>query len=130
MTRVRLPHLKIRLVVLVALATGILAVTARIEMRRKNYSRARIEIADLQKDLEYFQYENGRYPTTEEGLGTLFNTDEMDPGFVRGMKGFPLPLDPWGNRYFYQSDGENYLLGSFGPYENEPDPSLLIVHSN
>jgi len=47
------------------------------------------------------------------------------------MKGFPLPLDPWGNRYFYQSDGESYVLGSFGPHKgNEPDPTLLIVHSN
>jgi general secretion pathway protein G len=26
-----------------------------------------------------------------------------------------LPQDPWGTAYFYQSDGNSYVLKSFGP---------------
>jgi len=75
----QLPFRKICLIVLVALAIGMLGVSARTEMQRKRYSRAKIDISDLQTELDRFQYENGRYPTTEEGLGTLFNAAEMDP---------------------------------------------------
>jgi len=55
----------------------------------------------------------------------------MDSGIVRGgMIESPSPLDPWGRRYFYQSDGGGYVLGSFGPHRSDlPDPDLL-VHSN
>ena len=123
----RLPYLKICLIILVALVTGIVAIGGRAEIQREKYSRARIDISDLQTDLEHFQADNGRYPSTEERLGTLFDPAEMDSGFVRGMARPQSPLDPWGHHYFYQSDGENYVLGSFGPYKDEhPDPNLLM----
>jgi hypothetical protein len=110
---------------------GIVAIHyGREAQQAKYYSRAKLDISDLQADLERFQADNGRYPNTDEGLGTLFGPAEMDSGFVRGMDRPQSPLDPWGHHYFYQSDGENYVLGSFGPHKgNDPDPSLFVVHS-
>src|SRR5260370_27252775 len=126
----RLPFLKTCLIILVALITSILVIGYRTEVQREKYARARIDISDLKTDLEHFQIDYGRYPNTNEGLGTLFNIAETDPGFVRGTAWPHSPLDPWGNHYFYQSDGENYVLGSFGPHKDvEPDPDLFI-HSN
>ena len=119
---------KICLIILTVSVTIILAIGGRSEMQREKYSRAKIDIADLKTELEHFQADNGRYPTTDEGLGTLFGPYEMDSGFVRGMTKPSSPLDPWGHRYFYQSDGENYVLGSFGPRKSDqPDGELLIL---
>ncbi len=122
-------HPTIWLIGLAALVLGTVVVHYRVEAQRE--SRAKVEISDLQIGLEHFRSDNGRYPSTEEGLGTLFGPDEMDSGFVRGMaKPQSAPLDPWGHHYFYQSDGENYVLGSFGPYKrDDPDPTLLVDHS-
>ncbi len=127
----RTSYLKIWLIGLVALSMGIVAIHyGREAQQAKYYSRARLDISDLQTALERFQTDNGRYPNTDEGLGTLFSSAEMDSGFVRGMAQPQSPLDPWGHHYFYQSDGENYVLGSFGPHKgHDPDPSLLVVHS-
>jgi general secretion pathway protein G len=127
----RTHYLKISSIGLVALAAGIVAVHYEREAQRERYySRARFEISELQTSLERFQVDNGRFPNTDEGLGTLFGQAEMDSGFVRGLARPQSPLDPWGHHYFYESDGENYVLGSFGPRKgHDPDPSLLVVHS-
>jgi len=51
---------------------------------------------------------------------------DIDPGFARGVAKPHLPRDPWGFLYYYRSDGESYVLGSFGPYKSDtPDPNLL-----
>jgi general secretion pathway protein G len=126
----RLPYLKICLTILVALVIGTLAIGGRAEIQREKYSRAKIDISDLQTGLEHFHADNGRYPSTEEGLGTLFDPAEMDSGFVRGMARPQSPLDPWGHHYFYQSDGENFVLGSYGPHEGDHPDSSLIIRSN
>jgi Type II secretion system (T2SS), protein G len=64
--------------------------------------------------------ENGYYPTSDQGLHWPFSNDgsDTDPGIVRGIPA-PHPaepplLDPWGYPYFYQSDGNTYVLKSLG----------------
>ena len=121
---------KICLIILTVSVTIILAIGGRSEMQREKYSRAKIDIADLKTELEHFQADNGRYPATDEGLGTLFGPYEMDSEFVRGMTKPLSPLDPWGHRYFYQSDGENYVLGSFGPRRGDQPDGDLLIQSN
>ena len=66
---------------------------------------AGVQIADLDKSLELFKLDVGRYPTTEEGLDALVKR----PGSVNGWNGpyikGELPKDPWGNPYRYASPG-------------------------
>lgn len=67
---------------------------------------ASIQIADLEKGLELFKLDTGRFPTTEEGLDALVKR----PANVRGwngpyLKGTTVPEDPWGRPYRYANPG-------------------------
>ncbi|PUA98800.1 general secretion pathway protein G [Acidovorax sp. 107] len=68
---------------------------------------AGVQIADLDKSLELFKLDVGRYPTTEEGLDALVKK----PGSVNGWTGPYLkggvPTDPWGHPYRYANPGPN-----------------------
>ena len=66
-----------------------------------------VQIAVLDKSLELFKLDVGRYPTTAEGLQALVK----QPGSIAGwngpyLKGAP-PNDPWGNAYRYTSPVAN-----------------------
>lgn len=67
---------------------------------------AAVQIADLEKSLELFQLDVGRFPTTQEGLEALVQR----PGSVSGwngpyLRGSTVPVDPWGNAYRYANPG-------------------------
>ncbi|PTT22153.1 type II secretion system protein GspG [Acidovorax sp. HMWF029] len=68
---------------------------------------AAVQIADLDKSLELFKLDVGRYPTSEEGLEALVKR----PGNVNGWTGpylkGGLPTDPWGRAYKYANPGSN-----------------------
>lgn len=68
---------------------------------------ASIQIADLDKTLEVYKLDVGRYPTTQEGLEALVKR----PAGVNGWAGpyikGELPKDPWGNAYRYANPGPN-----------------------
>ena len=68
---------------------------------------AGVQIADLDKSLEIFKLDVGRYPTTEEGLQALVQR----PGAINGWSGPYLkggvPSDPWGHPYRYANPGPN-----------------------
>ena len=109
------------LLVLVILAT-LAAVVVPKFTRRSEQARvtaARVEISRLELQLEAFEVDTGRYPTTQEGLGALME----EPGDVKGWHGPYLSRgvsnDPWGKPYVYKAPGEHntagYDLYSFGP---------------
>lgn len=64
---------------------------------------AGVQIADLEKSLELFKLDVGRFPTTEEGLQAL----TTKPGTANGWNGpyikGSVPNDPWGKPYKYTS---------------------------
>lgn len=66
-----------------------------------------VQIADLDKSLELFKLDVGRYPSSEEGLEALVKR----PGTVNGWTGPYLkggvPTDPWGRAYRYANPGPN-----------------------
>ena len=75
--------------------------------------------AHLSAALDLFELDNGRYPTTAEGLEAL----RTAPAGVTRWKGpylkRPIPKDPWSRSYVYRSPGqrnkEDYDLFSYGP---------------
>lgn len=75
---------------------------------------AGVQIADLDKSLELFKLDVGRYPTTEEGLEAL----AKKPGSVNGWNGPYLkggvPTDPWNNPYRYANSGGAIEILSLG----------------
>ena len=68
---------------------------------------AALQISDLDKSLEIFKLDVGRFPTTEEGLNALV----AKPATVSGWNGpyikGSLPKDPWGKPYAYTSPAPN-----------------------
>lgn len=62
---------------------------------------AGVQIADLEKSLELFKLDVGRFPSTEEGLQAL----SVKPATANGWNGpyikGSVPSDPWGKPYKY-----------------------------
>ena len=75
---------------------------------------AAVQIADLDKSLELFKLDVGRFPTTEEGLEALVTK----PGSATGWNGpylkGGLPTDPWGKPYKYALNGGAVEILSLG----------------
>jgi len=70
---------------------------------------ARSQIELLGAGLDAYRLDNGRYPTTEQGLDALQVQPTMEP-LPTNWRGPYLrravPLDPWGFEYIYLSPGE------------------------
>lgn len=75
---------------------------------------AGVQIADLEKSLDLFKLDVGRYPTSEEGLEALVTK----PASVNGWNGpylkGGLPSDPWGKPYKYAVTGGAVEILSLG----------------
>lgn len=86
---------------------------------RDSAARAQIEL--LTAALDAYRLDNGRYPTTEQGLESLRREPLLDPKPARWRGPYirrEVPLDPWGMAYTYLSPGEanpwGFDLSSFG----------------
>lgn len=78
---------------------------------------ARLQVADFEAALDTFYLDNGRYPTTSEGLEALVQAPAgmkkwNGPYLKKGV----VPKDPWGRDYIYKSPGEHgqYDLYTYG----------------
>lgn len=82
---------------------------------------ARSQVEMFGAALDAYRLDNGRYPTTEQGLGALWQAPTTDPRpsnwrgpYVRKQ----IPADPWGHPYEYRSPGtvnpSTYDLLSYG----------------
>jgi general secretion pathway protein G len=96
-------------------------VTGRVieQFNKQKISAAKIQIRQLGVILDDFRRECGFYPTTEQGLDALIKKptggreckNYMEGGYLKEGK---LPKDPFGNDYGYQSDGNKYVIISYG----------------
>lgn len=71
------------------------------------------DIVALENALDMYRLDNGRYPTTEQGLEALI----QQPANMADARNYRtggyikrLPKDPWGNDYQYLSPGEKGLF--------------------
>lgn len=67
---------------------------------------ARQDIASLVQALDLYRLDNGRYPTTEQGIQALVIRPTVDPipmGWRASLDA--IPKDPWGNPYQYSAPG-------------------------
>ena len=101
-------------VVIMGLLMGIVgtAVFGRINDARVTTTRA--QVAQLEAALTFYQMDNGRFPTTEQGLSALIQQPTIAPeprhynasGYMK-----KLPNDGWDNPYQYEMPGTNNLDG-------------------
>jgi len=108
------------LVILAVLAAVVVPkFTNRSEQARQ--TAAKTDIKTIESAIETFEVENGRYPSSEEGLGALMTApaglQNWHGPYIKGNGG--LPKDPWGNSYIYRFPGtmntSGFDLLSYGP---------------
>ena len=90
--------------------------SGRGEQARVAAAKADVQ-ANIATALKLYELDNGRFPSTEEGLNALLSK----PASAAGWNGPYLekkPIDPWGKEYKYKSPGEHrpadYDLYSLG----------------
>lgn len=69
---------------------------------------ARHDVATLVQALKLYKLDNGRYPTTEQGLNALVKKPTAEPvprNWKMGGYLDKLPQDPWGSPYQYNNPG-------------------------
>jgi general secretion pathway protein G len=82
---------------------------------------AKTDISNLKVALDAFEIDNGRFPTSEEGLQALITNPADLPNWTHAYID-KLPVDPWKNQYIYRcpgSNGKDYDLASGGPTGQE-----------
>ena len=105
----------------VLVAMGVTNISGRGEQARKTAAKTDIE-ANLSNALDLYQLDNGRYPSTEQGLNALIQEPSIDPVPMKWsgpyLKKKKVPKDPWGRDYIYSCPGthnaDGYDLSSFG----------------
>jgi type II secretion system protein G len=90
------------------------------QLKESAIAKAKADLRSLRISLASYEVDNGRYPTTQEGLEALLRD-------LKGAKNWKgpyleakeLPKDPWGTPYSYCSPGiknpQAYDLSSLGP---------------
>jgi general secretion pathway protein G len=104
-------------VVIIGLLAGFVAPRYFDQVGKSNTKVAKAQIDSLEKALDQYRLDTGRYPSTELGLNALVakpsNESKWDGPYLKKA----LPNDPWGRAYLYKSPGEHggdYDLWSLG----------------
>ena len=114
-------ELMLVIIIIGALAAMVVPrLAGRSEEARKGVAEADIK-GNLSLALKLYEVDNGRYPSTEQGLAALLEKPTAPPS-PRSWKGPYLeqePLDPWRHLYAYRYPGthppRDYDLYSLGP---------------
>jgi general secretion pathway protein G len=103
-------------VIIMGLLMGIVgtAIFSQLDTARQNTTRAQLK--QLESALAFYQMDNGRFPTTDQGLTALVAPPTVAPeprnyragGYLQGGK---VPLDAWGNPYQYEMPGSQNAQG-------------------
>lgn len=103
--------------VIIGLLAGYVGPRYFSQIGKSEVKAARAQIDALEKALDQYRIDVGRYPSTEQGLAALnvapTGESRWDGPYLR--KG--VPDDPWGKPYQYRQPGEHgeFDLYSFGP---------------
>lgn len=107
------------MVVVFILGLLVALVTPRIgdQGTKAKVQMAKTQLHSLDQSVEMFKLENGRYPTSAEGLHALVppppaDLPNYDPnGYVEKER---IPVDPWNNAFLYSTDGRKFTIVSLG----------------
>ncbi len=108
-------------IVVIAVLASLVAPNVFQHVGSAKDAAARSQIEMLGAALDAYRLDNGRYPTTEQGLDALMTAPTADPRPTSWRGPYlrkAVPLDPWQRPYQYQApgsqSGQGYDLLSFG----------------
>jgi general secretion pathway protein G len=103
----------IEILIVIAIMASLLAILARNFSDQADSARedqARIAMGAIAQSLQLYKVHNNQYPQTAQGLEALVK----DPGGSKRWRGPYLEegklLDPWGQKFDYQSDGRSFQM--------------------
>lgn len=101
-------------IAVIALLAALVAPNVFQNMGTARDAVARTQIEMLGAALDSYRLDNGRYPTTQQGLDALWMQPAVEPRPSNWRGPYlrkEVPQDPWGNPYVYVSPGEIHLTG-------------------
>ena len=102
--------------VIIGLLAGYVGPRLFAQIGRSEVKIGRAQIDGLQKALDQYRLDTGRYPSGEQGLAALRTRPGDETKWAGPYLAKAVPKDPWGNDYVYRSPGEHgdYDLSSLG----------------
>lgn len=103
-------------VVIIGLLAGFVAPRYFGQVGKSELAVAKAQIDALEKALDQYRLDTGRYPPTELGLAALVDKPAAEPKWAGPYLRKAVPLDPWGKPYMYKVPGEkgDFDLVSYG----------------
>jgi len=103
-------------VAIIGLLVGYVAPRYFGQIGKSEVNSAKAQIDALEKALDQYRLDTGRYPTGELGLNALVERPPNEPKWNGPYLRKAVPLDPWGNQYLYKIPGErgDYDIVSYG----------------
>jgi general secretion pathway protein G len=103
-------------VVIIGLLAGFVAPRYFGQVGKSEVNIAKAQIDALEKALDQYRLDTGRYPTAELGLKALIERPASEPKWNGPYLRKSIPLDPWGKPYLYRIPGEkaDFDLVSYG----------------
>ncbi len=102
--------------VIIGLLAGYVGPKYFAQIGKSEIKATRAQIDALEKALDQYRLDVGRYPSTEQGLNALMKQPAGETRWQGPYLRKDVPLDPWGAAYQYRQPGEHgeFDLFSFG----------------
>jgi general secretion pathway protein G len=102
--------------VILGLLAGFVAPRYFGQIGKSEIKVARAQIDSLEKALDQYRLDTGRYPTSEQGLAVLVARPANEGRWLGPYLKKGVPMDPWGHAYVYKFPGEHgdFDLASLG----------------
>jgi len=93
--------------VIIGLLAGYVAPKYFSQIGKSEIKVARAQIDALEKALDQYRLDVGRYPSSEQGLAVLVTPPANEPKWQGPYLKKAVPPDPWGRAYIYRFPGEH-----------------------
>ena len=102
--------------VIIGLLAGFVGPRLFAQIGKSESKVARAQIDALQKALDQYRIDTGRYPATDAGLAALVQRPADESRWAGPYLAKAVPADPWGRTYLYTAPGQHrdYDLLSYG----------------
>jgi general secretion pathway protein G len=97
-------------ILIIGLLTGIVGPRLLGQVGRSEVTAAKAQINAIDKALQAYRFDMGRFPDSAQGLSALMRQTGSGTDAARWRGPYlqdEIPLDPWGHPYEYRNPGRN-----------------------
>jgi general secretion pathway protein G len=118
--------------VIIGLLSGLIGPRFFSQIGKSEAQVARAQIDALEKALDQFRIDTGRYPSMDEGLAVLQQPPTQETRWAGPYLKRDVPTDPWGRPYLYRTPGSRgdfdlLSLGKDGQAGGEGDARDIVI---